>query len=109
MGGGSAHRSPFDRSARRHEQVVDGAGDYSSAIELLSDAPHNETLTLDLALAYGKAKNARQSVRRCSPRRLERNPSSLPLTSALVTVLCQSSALREAVNLAAKVSASSSQ
>ncbi len=36
-------------------------GDYVSAIELLREAPHNDTLTLDLALAYGKS--------RCSIRR----------------------------------------
>ncbi len=37
-------------------------GDYSAVIELLQDAPRNETLTLDLALAYGTSQNARRSV-----------------------------------------------
>ena len=31
-------------------------GDFVSAIELLTNAPHNETLTLDLAVAYGRAR-----------------------------------------------------
>ena len=50
------------RIDHRSTEALDGMskslieeGDYNSAIELLREAPHNETLTLDLALAYGKA------------------------------------------------------
>ena len=60
MGSRVANRSPLDRSARWHQQLADEEGDYSSAIEALRDAPQNDTLTLDLALAYGRANDARQ-------------------------------------------------
>ncbi len=60
--------------------------DYVSAIDLLRDAPHNETLTLDLAQAYGKA-NMLDKASEVLSRALQQNPSSLALTSAMVTVL----------------------
>ena len=76
-------------------------GDYSSAIEALRDAPHNETLTLDLALAYGKA-NQLDKASEVLSKSLQRNPASLPLTAAMVTVLVRQVHYQEAVHLAEK-------
>ncbi len=76
-------------------------GDYPSAIELLKDAPRNETLTLDLAVAYGKARMLDQAVDVLT-QALKRNPSSMPLTTALVTVYVNQVHYENAVNLAAK-------
>jgi tetratricopeptide (TPR) repeat protein len=76
-------------------------GDYSSAIEALRDAPRNENLTLDLALAYGKA-NALDKASEVLTKSLRTNPSSLPLIAALVTVLVRQVHYQEAVHLAEK-------
>ena len=76
-------------------------GDYLSAIELLKDAPHNETLTLDLALAYGKARML-DKAEEVLTQALKRNPSSMPVTTALVTVYVNQVHYENAVNLAAK-------
>jgi tetratricopeptide (TPR) repeat protein len=76
-------------------------GDYPAAIELLKDAPHNETLTLDLALAYGKTRMLDKAVEVLT-QALKRNPSSMPLTAALVTVYVNQVHYESAVNLAAK-------
>ena len=76
-------------------------GDYPAAIELLKDAPHNETLTLDLALAYGKARMLDKAVDVLT-QALKRNPSSMSLTTALVTVYVNQVHYENAVNLAAK-------
>lgn len=76
-------------------------GDYVSAIEVLRSAPRNETLTLDLALAYGKARMLDKAVDVLT-QGLKRNPSSMALTSALVTVYVNQVHYENAVNLAAK-------
>ena len=76
-------------------------GDYSSAIEALREAPRNETLTLDLALAYGKA-NMLDKASEVLTKSLQRNPSSLPVTEAQVTVLVRQFHFLEAVHLAEK-------
>jgi tetratricopeptide (TPR) repeat protein len=76
-------------------------GDNSAAIEVLSDAPRNETLTLDLALAYGKA-NMLDKASEVLTKALQRNPSSLPLTAAMVTVLVRQVHNQEAVHVAEK-------
>src|SRR5450631_96657 len=76
-------------------------GDNSAAIEVLREAPRNETLTLDLALAYGKA-NMLDKASEVLTKSLQRNPSSLPLTAAMVTVLVRQVHYQEAVHLAAK-------
>jgi tetratricopeptide (TPR) repeat protein len=76
-------------------------GDPNSAIEALRDAPHNETLTLDLALAYGRA-NMLDKASEVLTKFLQRNPSSLPATAAMVTVLVRQVHYQEAVHLAAK-------
>jgi tetratricopeptide (TPR) repeat protein len=75
--------------------------DYLSVIDLLRDAPRNETLTLDLAQAYGKA-NMLDKASEVLTKSLQRNPSSLPLTAAMVTVLVRQVHYQEAVHLAAK-------
>jgi tetratricopeptide (TPR) repeat protein len=76
-------------------------GDYNSAIEALGDAPHNETLTLDLALAYGKA-NMLDKSSEVLTKFLQQHPSSLPATAAMVTVLVRQVHYQEAVHLAEK-------
>ena len=76
-------------------------GDFISAIEVLRDAPHNETLTLDLALAYGRA-NMLDKASEVLAQALQKNPLSLPLTAAMVTVLVRQVHYQEAVHLAAK-------
>ena len=82
-------------------------GDYISAIEVLRDAPRNETLTLDLALAYGKA-NMLDKASEVLTKALQRNPSSLALTAALVTVLVRQVHYQEAVHLGGEIGAPSS-
>src|SRR5580658_5062543 len=76
-------------------------GDYTSAIEALREAPHNETLTLDLALAYGKA-NMLDKASEVLTKFLQKNPSSIPVTAAMVTVLVRQVHYQEAVHLAEK-------
>jgi tetratricopeptide (TPR) repeat protein len=76
-------------------------GDYASAIEALREAPQDETLTLDLALAYGKA-NMLDQASEVLTKALQKTPSSLPLTAALVTVLVRQVHYQEAVHLAEK-------
>jgi tetratricopeptide (TPR) repeat protein len=76
-------------------------GDFVSAIELLTNAPHNETLTLDLAVAYGRARML-DRAEEVLTEALKRNPSSLPLTQALVTVYVNEVHYENAVNLSAK-------
>ena len=76
-------------------------GDNVSAIELLKDVPRNDTLTLDLALAYGKA-GMLDKAEDVLNQALKRNPSSLPLTAALVTLYVHQVHYENAVNLAAK-------
>jgi len=75
--------------------------DYSTAIEVLQGAPQNDTLTLDLALAYGKAKMLDKSAQVLSDG-LKKNPASLPLTSALITIYVNQGHFLEAVHLAEK-------
>jgi protein O-GlcNAc transferase len=77
------------------------AGDPFSAIDLLREAPHSEILTIDLAVAYGKAKMFDKSEEVLAAA-LKRNPSSMLLTDALVTVFVNEVHYENAVNLAAK-------
>jgi tetratricopeptide (TPR) repeat protein len=76
-------------------------GDYLSAIELLREAPRNVTLTLSLGLAYGKARML-DKAEDVLTQGLKRNPSSMALTSALVTVYVNQVHYENAVHLAAK-------
>ena len=104
-------RSQWESALRidhRSTEALDGTskslieeGDYNSAIELLREAPHNETLTLDLALAYGKA-NQLDKAAELLHAALLRTPSSMALTAALVTVLVRQVHYQEAAHLAEK-------
>jgi tetratricopeptide (TPR) repeat protein len=77
------------------------AGDYYSAIELLRQAPRDEGLTLDLAFAYGKA-NMLDKASQVLAQALQRTPSSLALTSALITVDVRQMHDQDAIYLARK-------
>lgn len=96
------------RIDRSSSEALDGMskllmtqGDNVSAIELLKDAPRNETLTLDLALAYGKNRML-DKAEEVLTQAMKQNPSSLALTAALVTVYVNQVHYENAVNLAAK-------
>lgn len=83
------------------------AGHFDDAIELLQprgsvlDHPINEALTIDLAFAYEKAGRLEEAGTILEPA-LRANPSSLPLTSALVTLLIHETHFETATNLATK-------
>jgi Flp pilus assembly protein TadD len=76
-------------------------GDYGSVIELLHSAPHNEDLILDLALAYGRSRMLDDAAKVLTAA-LKLHPSSIPLTSALVTVYVNQVHYAEAVHIAEK-------
>ena len=76
-------------------------GDPMTAIEVLQQAPPNETLTVDLAMAYGKA-DMLDKAADVLTRALQKHPSSLNLTSALVTVYVRQVHYQDAVRLADK-------
>ena len=76
-------------------------GDAVSVIQLLKDAPRDETLALDLALAYGKARMLDRSEEVLAEA-LKRNPSSMVLTNALVTVYVNEVHYENAVKLSEK-------
>ena len=76
-------------------------GDYGSVIGLLGSAPYNQDLALDLALAYGKSGMLDQASQALT-QALHRSPNSLPVTSALVTVLIKQTRYQEASQLAEK-------
>ena len=59
--------------------------DYGSVIQLLHTVPYNEDLTLDLALAYGKAKMF-DDAEKVLTKTLRAHPASMRLSSALTTV-----------------------
>jgi len=77
-------------------------GDPASAIEVLQQAPKNETLTLDLAMAYGKS-NMLDKAAAVLTQALQKSPSSMPLTSALVTVYVRQVHYQDAVHLSEKM------
>lgn len=76
-------------------------GDNYSAIAVLRDAPSSETLTLDLAMAYGRA-NMLDKAAEVLTQALKKNPSSFALTSALVTVNVRQVHYQDAVHIAEK-------
>lgn len=76
-------------------------GDYTSAIEVLKQAPHSDALTLDLAMAYGKG-NMLDKAAEVLKQALQKNPSSMPLISAMVTVYVRQVHYQDAVRLAGK-------
>jgi tetratricopeptide (TPR) repeat protein len=94
------------RIDHRSTEALDGMSrslmaqdDYFSVIELLRDAPPRDVLAIDLALAYGHVKmmNKAEEVLRQA---LKRNPSSMTLTAALVTVFVNQVHYENAVKLA---------
>jgi len=76
-------------------------GDFGAAIALLRSAPRNETLTLRLAQAYDQA-GMLDKAADLLKKALAANPSSLPLTSALTTILVKQTLFQDAIRLAAK-------
>jgi tetratricopeptide (TPR) repeat protein len=76
-------------------------GDYGSAIGLLRSAPPDENLTLDLAAAYDKAGMLGDATDILTGA-VHANPSSLPLSTALVTFLVRQTHFEDAAKLAAK-------
>jgi tetratricopeptide (TPR) repeat protein len=76
-------------------------GDYGAAINLLRSTPYDPDLALDLALAYGKSGMLDQATEVLT-QALQRTPNSLPLTSALMTVLVKENRYQEGSHLAAK-------
>jgi tetratricopeptide (TPR) repeat protein len=76
-------------------------GDYATAIDLLHQVPRNETLTLDLSQAYDLAGNLAEAGKTLD-QAVGANPSSLPLSEALVMILARQAHFEEAAKLAAK-------
>lgn len=75
------------------------AGQYNSAIALLSSTPRDESMTQDLAVAYAKAGNLDQAAAILEKAR-RADPSSVPLTNAVVTVYVEQRRIQEAVKAA---------
>ncbi|HEY0758426.1 MAG TPA: tetratricopeptide repeat protein [Acidisarcina sp.] len=76
-------------------------GDYASVIANLKPFPHNQDLTLDLALAYGKM-GMLEGAASVLEQALKFAPGSLRLTKALVTVMVQQTRTQDALRLAAR-------
>jgi tetratricopeptide (TPR) repeat protein len=76
-------------------------GNYRFAIELLRPAPPDENLMLDLAEAYDNAGLLNDAADMLTAA-VRANPSSLPLSSALVTVLVRQTHFEDAAKLAEK-------
>jgi Flp pilus assembly protein TadD len=74
-------------------------GDYGSVIELLHSVTYNEDLTLDLALAYGKAKMLDEAAKILTVAQ-RAHPASLRLSSALTTVFINQVRYQDAVRVA---------
>ncbi|HTU33230.1 MAG TPA: tetratricopeptide repeat protein [Candidatus Acidoferrum sp.] len=75
------------------------AGQYNSAIALLTSTPRDENMTLDLAEAYGKNEQLDQAVNVLKPA-LQSDPSSVRLANALVTVYVEQRRIQDAVQIA---------
>jgi tetratricopeptide (TPR) repeat protein len=93
------HQSPEALDGMAKSLIAQG--DYPTAIAMLRSAPHSETLTLDLAMAYGRGRMLDQAAAVLNEA-LKKNPASLSLTSALVTVYVNQVHYQEAVHQAAK-------
>ena len=76
-------------------------GEFTAVIDNLKPSPHNEDLTLDLALAYGKM-GMLDDAGKVLTQALKVNPSSVRLTKALVTVMVQQTRYQDASQFAAK-------
>jgi tetratricopeptide (TPR) repeat protein len=73
-------------------------GQYMAAIDLLNTAPHDEELTLDLALAYSQA-NLFDKAAETLNAALAKAPGELRLSSALATVYVRSHRYQDATNI----------
>lgn len=73
-------------------------GQFGAAIELLSTAPPDEDLTLDLALAYSESGQFDKAADTLSVA-LAKSPAALRISSALATVYVQSHRYQDATNL----------
>ena len=73
-------------------------GQFGAAIELLSSAPQDEDLTLDLALAYSQSGQFDKSAATLSAA-LAKSPTAVRISSALATVYVQSHRYQDATNL----------
>ncbi|MGH9529816.1 MAG: tetratricopeptide repeat protein [Terriglobales bacterium] len=82
-------------------KLLIASGDYSSAIGLLRSGPPDENLTLDLADAYSKA-GTLDAATDVLAQALNANPSSLPLSTALVASLVRQVRYEDAVKAAKK-------
>lgn len=76
-------------------------GNMPAAIDLLRSAPRNEEITLDLALAYGKA-GMLPKAEELLKQALSTNPGSRRVSEALATVYINEFHNQEAVRVAAK-------
>ncbi len=82
-------------------KLLNAEGDYSTTIALLHSAPADENLTLDLAEAYDKA-GMLDDAANVLTEAVRANPSSLPLSNALVTVLVRQTHFEDAAKFAQK-------
>lgn len=76
-------------------------GRYEAVVKLLRSAPPDESLTFDLAEAYQKAHLSQQAVQVLLPA-VRENPSSVPLSAALVNVYFDQKRYPDAAQLAGK-------
>lgn len=73
-------------------------GQFGAAIELLSSAPPDEDLVLDLALAYSESGEFDKAANTLNAA-LAKSPSAVRISSALATVYVQSHRYQDATNL----------
>ncbi len=73
-------------------------GQFGAAIELLSTAPHDVDLILDLALAYSQAGQFDKAAATLNAA-LSKSPGELRLSSALAAIYAQSHRYQDATNL----------
>jgi tetratricopeptide (TPR) repeat protein len=78
------------------------AGDYSAVVDHLKSVPRDEDLDLDLALAYGRMGMNDQAGATLEAA-LRQKPTSVRLTTALVTVRVQQTRYQDASILAEKI------
>ncbi len=78
-------------------------GQFGAAIELLSAAPRDEDLTLDLALAYSQSGQFDKAAKALEGA-VAKTPGSVRLASALATVYVQSHRYQDATTLMRKTS-----
>jgi tetratricopeptide (TPR) repeat protein len=85
-------------------KALTDAGDYDSVIQHLAKIDRDETLDLDLAIAYGKA-NMLDDAAQVLTESLKKHPDSDNLTRALVVVYVKQTRYQEGSKLAEKLAA----